>query len=471
MQAASLEPTEARAAAAFAAARGASDIAARRGALPRAVELLEHAAELAPDLHERVETLSNAADLAMRMLRGHNAYRLLSEAGRLAEEAGETRVAAEKYALAVEIPTRSGGISGYEEEGEVAALLRRARELEPNPDLRLAGQLKVDEAWFAWRYRSEEMDEPAREALELARASGDARLLSSALDAVGATAQDNGRFNESLELMRERMELLESVGQAGIFRYEGYDASLMLTEVLIRVGDLRGAIGEERRIAAELEKDIPHRAYAKGLVAFLFVGEWDEALERAGAIRASWIEQGRPTLSALAGDVGTIGFILGVRDDDPGARDWFSLAEEMSLGARSISGVRYFQGDLAYYRGDPERALQTLDSVEPDFWWAGQVRMKRAEVLGAMRDPAAQTALEAAERAGTEDPLMRAVLLRGRGLLHGDAGLMREACAILDRHEYAFEAARTRWLLGGEERQAAEPVLARLGAVVPAEVA
>jgi class 3 adenylate cyclase len=469
MQAAALSPGEERAEAAFRAARRAGELAKRRGAARRAQELFEQAAAMAPAAADQLTALSDAADIAMLRARGNDAFYLLRSAGQTAERAGEPRRAAHWYALAVEVSTRSGGISGYIDKAELPPLLERVNELVPEPDPALQAQLKIDEAWMAWRYdRDDEMGEPAREGLALAREHGDVRLLSSALDAVCATAQVEGRYADAVALSRERMDLLDGVPNQGFAGYERFDAEMMLSEALMHLGDLRGAVAEELAFGPDLLRHAPHRAYAKALQPLFHLGEWDQAIEYGVSVRSNWLEEGRPPFAPIAGEVAVIGFLYGVRDDDASARDWFSFAEEMALDSRPLNGVRVFEADLALYRGDPQRALELVESRPPDFWWGEQLILRRAETLAALGSAEAESALAHGKTRDADDPLERATLMRARAVLERDRELLLRAAELLDRHEFVFEAARTRWLAGGEARVEAQVVFERLGALPPA---
>jgi class 3 adenylate cyclase len=471
MQAASLSPGEKRGEAAFRAARRAAELAKRRGAARRAQELFEQAAAVAPDPGDEMEALSDAADIAMMRARGNDAFYLLRAAGQTAERAREPRQAAELYALAVEVSTRSGGISGYIDKAELPPLLDRIHELVPDPDPALQAQLKIDEAWMAWRYdRDHEMAAPAREGLALAREHGDIRLLSSALDAVGATAQVEARYADAAASSRERMELLDQVPNEGFAVYERYDAEMMLSEALMHVGDLRGAVAEELELGPDLLRHAPHRAYSKTLQPLFHLGEWDQAIEYGMSVRSNWLEEGRPPFAPIAGEVAVIGFLYGIRDDDAAARDWFAFAKEMALDSRPLNGVHVYEADLALYRGDAEGALAFVESRPPDFWWGEQLLLRRAEALAALGRAEAEAAIAHGEARNSDDPLERAGLMRARGLLERDPARLLDACEFLDRYEFVFEAARNRWLAGGEARAQAEPIFERLGAVPPADL-
>jgi hypothetical protein len=165
-----------------------------------------------------------------------------------------------------------------------------------------------------------------------------------------------------------------------------------------------------------------------------------------------------------------IGFLSNVRDDEVSASDWFAFAEEMALNSRPLNGVRVYQADLALYRGDARRAVELVESRPPDFWWYKQLQLRLAEALAVLRSSEAERAIAHGEERETDDPLERAGLLRARGLLERDPAALVRAAELLDRHEFVFEAARTRWLAGGQAREQGAATLARLGAVPPADL-
>src|SRR5204862_127284 len=79
------------------AGREAARVAARRGAMARAQELFEQAAELADPPQDRVAALRFAGDLALHRWRGDDTLRLLREAAEVSEEAGLRDEAAVTY--------------------------------------------------------------------------------------------------------------------------------------------------------------------------------------------------------------------------------------------------------------------------------------------------------------------------------------------------------------------------------------
>ena len=127
----------------------------------------------------------------------------------MSEEVGATRQAASTYARVVEVVARMGGLTGVLPREEVETMLVRGRDLVADDDLVTRARLVLDEAWIAWRFgHDEDMAEPAREGLELARQVDDVAVMSSALDASTAVAWSEGRFRDAVAATRERIELL-----------------------------------------------------------------------------------------------------------------------------------------------------------------------------------------------------------------------------------------------------------------------
>jgi class 3 adenylate cyclase len=469
VQAADLQPDAERSRAAFDAAREASARALRRGALARAHDLLAEASRFAPDTEEAVRALRDGAEIALRRVRGDIAFGMLRRAGEVAEAAGDSALAAANYAHALEMPTRMGGVSGTFAEADIAELLDRCHELAPDPEPATQAQLKLDEAWMAWRFgREEEMAAPALEGLKLARATGSVRLLSSALDAVSAASWRRGRFRETAEYNRERLRVLEQTDLSGFLVFERQDAFQMLTEALVRCGELRESVENDAVISAELIRTAPQIAYVKSLLPLLMLGEWDEAVERGAGVRQRWEEEGRPPFTPFGSEIAAVGSIHGFRGDELAAEDWFRVAEAVVGGSTpQLSGVVMRRADVALHQGDAASALAMVDGVDPGFWWTDWHLVKLAEVLAVAGSPRAQAAIETAERREHDDPYATGTLARARGIMRNDPAELRAGVDTFDRHGYAFEAARTRWLLGGDDREAGERALVGLGATLP----
>jgi hypothetical protein len=93
-------------------------------------------------------------------------------------------------------------------------------------------------------------------------------------------------------------------------------------------------------------------------------------------------------------------------------------------------------------------------------------RAIRAEALAlAGRD---ERTLADVEASSFEHPYARAIARQAAGMVEGDDAKLREALAIFRDIECPHQEARTGWLLGGEERAEAEPILERLRVPPPA---
>jgi predicted ATPase len=469
-RAAELDPDGERRIAAFDASTQASAHAARRGAAARAQQLLEQAATFAPAEGRRIEVLNEASELALRRLRGDDAFRLLIEVAERAEDAGESAVAARSYAKAVEVASRMAGISGVFEESYLEELLARAERLAPEPEADMRAHLKLDRAWISWCYRRpEEMVEPSAEALELARRSDDVLLLSSALDAASATNWWKGSFAKASELNRERVEVLARAPQSRLVAAERSDALSMITESLIRCGRLREAMRWDAINAGEIAANAPHMAGVRSIQVMYLLGDWDSAVEHGMRVRDSWVSEGGPPFAPFSPDLAVVGTIHGLRGDEAAQRDWFGAAERIAGSSQQLPGVRMFAAEVAVHFGEINRAVELIEPLSPGFWWHEPVLARRAEVLALAGHPASAEALARAEERQSDDPFAAGLRLRARAVIAGDEAPLREALGIFERIECAYESARTRWMLGGDERPSALETFSRLGVVVPSD--
>jgi class 3 adenylate cyclase len=466
-----LEPTMERREAARAASVQAAGIVSRRGAMSRAQELYEQAAELASSDREHIESLNAAADVAARRFRGDEALRLLRAAADLAERTGRGPDAAAAYALAVEIATRMAGITGQLSEAELQAMLGRGRELAAPEDDVTKARLILDEAWIAWFVeRSEDVERPAREGLELARKTGDPLLISNALDAAGVTDWYSGRHLDAVGHVRERLELLGGAppGLPGVAR-ERSDALHMMVESLVQAAEYREAL---RYAAMAREADLGHgivySGWSRAMLPSFFLGLWDDVMEMAGRVREAWMAMARPTSSFMAGAVSMAAAVCGYRGDEAGMADWRAFAEEISRRGQQLAGIRTFQADVRLHHGDAEAAAELLADGEPSFWWRPPFLAVRAEAFVLAGRPDADAALTHARETTGENRYAAAVVRRAEAERDDDPDRLREALEIFEEIECPFQVARTRWLLGGEARAPAREILERLGAALPA---
>jgi class 3 adenylate cyclase/tetratricopeptide (TPR) repeat protein len=464
-----MQPTRERRAAARDAIDEAAASAVRRGAAARGQELYEQAAELTEGA-EAVDALWAAADVALRRWRGDHALRLFREAGERAERIEDPRAAA-AYARAVEVGTRMGGISGSPPSDALAPLLERGRKLVAEDDLVTQARLRLDEAWIAWRDdEMQEMEEPARAGLELARQTDDLPVLQSALDAITASNWQQGKHRSAVQHTRERLELLKDAPRTAPLDVERSDALHMMIESLLQTGDFHEAERYAREARdLDLSRGIVYSAWQRGLLPAFFLGRWDEALEMAGRVREAWVAAERPPLGAFATSIACAGAILGLRGDD-GSREWFGIAEELSAGASgNKAGVLVMEADVELHQGLVERAAGRFADEVRSSWFRSPFLAGRAEVHARLGSGDAAAAIEFAERNIGEHRYGLGILLRAKGIHSRDEASLRESMELFDQLECPYQAARSGWLLGGEDRWRARETFERLGAILPAE--
>ena len=82
-------------------------------------------------------------------------------------------------------------------------------------------------------------------------------------------------------------------------------------------------------------------------------------------------------------------------------------------------------------------------------------------------DDRAQEAIAEAEGTIGDHRYARGVLVRARGLEEDSEELLREALSVFEEIECPYQAARTGWLLGGDDRARAERSFEALRATLP----
>jgi class 3 adenylate cyclase len=450
----------------------AADFAVRRGAGRRGRELYEQAAGLAPDPTTAAETLKTAAEIALRRWEGAETLRLLSGAAGGFEEAGREGRAAGIYARMVEVATRMGGISGRIPEEETGSLQAKARSLADPEDRITLTQLRLNDAWIAWAYRQEdEMTEPAREGLELAREIGDPTLVSAALDAAQVPEWNAGRHGRAVELGRERLELIEANPRSPTLDVERSDALHMMVESLLQVGAFREA-AEFAAAAKQLDlgRGIAYSAWEREMLPAYYLGEWDLVLESAREFREEWTAAGKPPLSAMAAALASAGAIHGYRGDEVAAREWFEFGQQVAPDVEGqVDGIKIWRADVAIHQGRFSAAARTLEETAlQSFWWRTVYHPARAEAFARAGHPETEEAIAVGREFVGENPYARALLWRAEGFHLGDEALLRASLESFEGMECPYQAARSGWLLGDGERERARAIFEGLRAVEPA---
>jgi predicted ATPase len=467
-----LDPSEERRHAARVAVVAAADAAVSRGAAARGRQLYEQAARLTADEIECYDALIAAAEVALRGWRGDHGMRLFREAAETAERAGDTDRAAAAYARSVEIGARMHGISGDPAVGELEQLLKRGHELAAEDDIATRARLRLDDAWLAWMSKNPGvMAGPAEEGLELARRTDDRQLLQNALDAATASDWLQGRQLDAVEHTRERIELLDAAPRSHALDVEISDALHMMVLCLMQVGEFEDALRyADRGAEVDRSRGVEMAEFQRALMPSFFLGDWDRAIELGEGARRAWNDAGRPPMGAFATPAACVAAIYGFRGEDAAAQDWMSHAHNLSSkDTEQTSGVLMFEVDLETYRGNFADAVAIGIRPQGGSHWTAAHSAIRAEAFVRAGHDDAADALAWAEPKMGQDRYARTILLRAKGLHAADDDLLREAKALFEEMSCGFQAARTAWLLGGDERKQARATFERLGATLPAD--
>ena len=471
-EAAALEPSPERSEHACAALLDAAEIAVRRGAGGRALELYEQAAGLADGPGEKAAILKTGAEVALRRWAGRPAMQMLREAASSWEAAGEEREAAVVYARMVEVLTRFGGISGRVSEEEVASINARAWALADKDDEMIQTRLRLNDAWIAWGFdREGEMEDPAREGLEMARSTGDPTLISAALDAVQGPQWHAGEHAKAVETARERLELIDANPSSPSLDVERSDALHMMVESLMQVGSFSEAAefaADARQL--DLNRGIAYSAWEREMLPAFYLGEWDDVLETTARFREEWISAGKPPLAAMAAAVASAGAIHGYRGDERSAEEWFAFGEQVAPDiSGQLPGITVWRADVDLHHGRLEEAAERMAGASESFWWRAVFHGAKAEAFARAGSEGVGETIETARTFVGHNLYAQGLLRRAEGAYSSDQGLLLSALELFEQIECPFQAARTGWLIGGEARERARAIFERLGAVEPAD--
>ena len=354
-----LQPSAQRRTAACTAVVDAAASAVRRGAAARGQELYEQAAELSDD--------GGAGRLAPRRRRSRPAplarrprHAALPRGGQ--GRRGRRRPGASRRGLCAGRGSRHADGRHQRQPargGARSVAPARTASWSSTDDTVTQARLRLDEAWMAWRNgKLGEMEEPARDGLEMARRAGDLALLQSALDATTASNWEEGRHRLAVEHTKERLELLQDAPRTATLDVERSDALHMMIESLLQTGDFHEAerYGQEAR-ELDLSRGIIYSAWQRGLLPAFFLGRWDQAVHMAERVREAWMAAERPPLGAFATSIACAGAILGFRDDGS-SDDWFEMPRavdrrsgKQGRGSRDAGRCRSAPGPARRRRG------------------------------------------------------------------------------------------------------------------------
>ena len=174
----------------------------------------------------------------------------------------------------------------------------------------------------------------------------------------------------------------------------------------------------------------------------------------------------------MAAPIATVGAVYGYRGDEDSAAEWFSFGEQIAPDVRGqLHGIVLLRADIDLHHGRFEDATARMQSPEASFWWRALYLATRAEAFVAAGSSAAAEAIQQAKRRIGDHRAAEGILLRASGMHSNDSALIRESLAVFQEIECPYQAARSGWLLGGEDRERSRERFAALGTGPPAEPA
>lgn len=258
-----------------------------RGFVAEAGAHYRTAAALAPSGAAAAADLADAAACAHLVMDAGEAYALLCAAADAAR--GDDRPTAGALAAAVTLAERFRGALATPPDDATVDRMRAEAETLAGSDGDDLGAVAVARAWTSGADHQQVEVAAADRAVHLARAGGDALVLSAALDARSTAAALAGEPDTSLRLSSERFDLLD--GQPAVrpqVAVELVDAVRSVGSYALATGRLAEAL-DASRCAADHPSLEPHPCWAKGsaVLPLALTGDLDAAEATA---REVWAE-------------------------------------------------------------------------------------------------------------------------------------------------------------------------------------
>ncbi|MFD2421777.1 hypothetical protein [Amycolatopsis pigmentata] len=461
-------------------ARALAELLYARQFLVEARATFEQAAAVAPGERTAAADLRTAADVAMTEHRGEPALALLVEAARRSRLGGDPagQAIALAYAVCVgnRFPATFTDLVPHERLCELMAEAEQAAAVTADP--LTEAYLAAARAWNATGLKTTPDLALTKVALDAARATGEAVLVSGALDAVSSADGSAGRFADAYRACDERLRLFDRLPRhdprIGV---EIVDTLHVVPLVAISAGELPGAIrAAERSWEDELRGE--YMRASKFVVPLMLSGRFDEAGKYAGIMWDAWNRVGRPSARWMAPAVHAAGLVHGLRARQAEYDDWLARAHTMSeAGVHSglyESFAAFALPREALQRGAYREAVSAAVNLSTAPAWdqsphqfydayAWAVAAEAAVLAGLPDGPAWLTA---AAPAGRENAWAAACLARAHGRLHRDTAALRDAVERWERIGARHERACTLLLLPGA-RTEAESEFDALGCPLP----
>ncbi|WP_170223603.1 ATP-binding protein [Nonomuraea turkmeniaca] len=413
-----------------------------RGAFTEARAHYAAAARHAGDVAEAFRDLRDAAQVAVGVADGSAAYALMMEAVARAREAVPPRpdllTAALAHAVIIAVRYRSGAEESCKRQADLLA------EALPTADPHASALLLTARAWH------ETGVDPARQAVDAARATGDDVLLLGALDALATATAQAGNTREAHRIGQERLGLITTLPAGDpASTAETIDAFHAASSAAIAVGNLPAARTIQQR--SRTEDPIGAHPYiaAPRLVRVLaLTGRFDEALAHAETMWNGWRADGSPQMAWMSSAVAMAALVHGLRRSDR-FELWRARATEMSGCSDPADSpdlaacMAFVDARTAVHTGRFDDAEALVERAFADFaepWWANYARAAGAELSVAAGLPDRRARLAEAAPFAAQNDWAAACLARAEA---EDAAALTAVTARWERIDAVFERACT----------------------------
>ena len=432
----------------------------------------ETAVERAPTDAAATIALRSWANAAMAEMRGAMAFDLQLAAAERSRQAGDLATAAIAMADAASIGGRCPATFPVAPaHASLVELVGRTQELAPADDLEVDAHVRVAAAWNGTPGPTEPDPALSDEALALAIELDDPVLISGALDAVAAAANQQGRHRDSSRLCAQRLTLLDRMPRHDP-RVGGEIADIfhMATESALAAGQLDRALAAARLASGDsIGQGLDHFAATHHVLPLALLGEWDTALAQAEIMCEGWERTGRPAAGWMAPAFYAACLIQGLRGDRVEQSRWSDLGDIIRTHVRASSFQLFVIPRIALHRGDLDGASRSM--IGRDESVAGlhesYARAVAVEIAVAAEHDEAGSMLDLARPMAVENEFVDAYLTRAEARLVGDQALLEAAVDKWQAVGARFERACTLWLMPSRRAEAGDE-LDRLGCAAPA---
>ncbi|MFI6787410.1 ATP-binding protein [Nonomuraea sp. NPDC050383] len=416
------------------------------------------AAQRAPGPAEAAKDLRSAADCSLDNISGQYVFDLLLASAAQAQAAGDKNGRAVALARAVETAARflasfSEGIPGE----RLRRHLTEAAEAGDPGDPIVAASLAAAAAWTERPAAFDPDPALAARALAVARATGDAVLISAGLDAVTTAAVRAGRHREARGYTEERLALLSEMDRDDPrSAIEIVDTLHVACTDAIVAGDLPAAITAGRlMVADDLVGDHPYISASRLIPALVLTGDLGPALRYGERMWEGWERAGRPPAGWLLPSVSAVALAYGLLDDRVRFRLWRHRAgvvvDHARVGhARLTSFGAFVDARAALHSGDLSDAAVLVERAFGTFSmgrYEAYAQAAGAELAVVAGLPDAPERLAAALLTAGENYWASACLARAGGRLHADQDALAASVAQWEGIGARLERAHTLLLI------------------------